>query len=136
MNILIYWKEEYNLNIKEIDQQHRKLVDMINVLYDSILRKDDEDVLEQTISDMRDYAFVHFKTEEKYFAQVGFSDAESHQAEHHFFLENVEKFYSEYQTYDLTLAKEVLTFLQEWFINHIVNVDKKYVPSFVNGGIQ
>lgn len=136
MNILVKWDKNLELNIKEIDQQHRKFIDIINVLYDSIIRKEDDGVLVKTIADMRDYAFVHFKTEEKWFEQIGYPDAEAHQAEHHFFLENIEKFYVEYQMYDTTLAVDVLTFLQEWLVNHIMRVDKKYITSFINNGIK
>jgi hemerythrin len=136
MNILVHWNDDFELNIKEIDQQHRKFIDMINILYDSIIRKEDNETLAKTIADMRDYAFVHFKTEEKLFAQVGYEETEAHQEEHHFFLENIEKFYVEYQMYDTTLAVEVLTFLQEWLINHIMHSDRKYLTSFMIHGIK
>ena len=44
MNIVIHWKEDYSTGIDEIDQQHKKLIDMINVLYDSHIRKEKDDV--------------------------------------------------------------------------------------------
>jgi len=136
MNVLIHWKEKYNVNIKEIDQQHKKLIDMINVLHDAIIRKEDKNIMAQIISDMRDFAFIHFKTEEKYFSRIGYKDAESHKAEHKFFLEHVEIFYEEFQNYDSSLAVEVMTFLKDWFINHIVQLDKTYAAKLVDNGIQ
>jgi hemerythrin len=136
MNVLIHWKEKYNVNIKEIDQQHKKLIDMINVLHDAIIRKEDKNIMAQIISDMRDYAFIHFKTEEKYFSLIGHKDAESHKAEHNFFLEHVEIFYEEFQNYDSSLAVEVMTFLKDWFINHIVQLDKTYAAKLFDNGIQ
>jgi hemerythrin len=136
MNVLIRWKEKYNVNIKEIDQQHKKLIDMINVLHDAIIRKEDKDIMAQIISDMRDYAFIHFKTEEKYFSRTGYKDAESHKAEHKFFLEHVEIFYEEFQNYDSSLAVEVMIFLKDWFINHIVQLDKTYATKLVDNGTE
>jgi len=136
MNILVEWSEDFNLNIKVIDQQHKKFIDIINVLYDAIIRKESEEVLAQSIADMRDYAFVHFKDEEKYLDRVGYEGAEQQKTEHRFFLENVEKFYIDRQMYDPTLAIEVLSFLQDWFINHITQVDKLYVDSLVKNGIK
>jgi len=67
MNILIDWSEEYSVNIKKFDQQHKKLFDLINFLNDSLIRNEDDDILEQILSDLIDYTFVHFKEEEKYF---------------------------------------------------------------------
>jgi hemerythrin len=136
MNVLITWDEKFALNIKEIDQQHKKFIDMINVLYDSCSRKVSEEVLEQTIADMRDYAFVHFRNEEKYFERVGFKEAPSHIAQHHFFLENIERIQEQYCQNDFALPAQVLTFLQEWLTNHIMNSDRKYVASFVEHGIK
>ena len=83
MNILLHWKQEYSVNIKEIDQQHRKLFDLINLLYDSSLLNEKEDILEKIFVELKDYAFVHFKDEEKYFARAGLSgykDAPAHMA--------------------------------------------------------
>jgi len=136
MNILISWDEKFELNIKEIDQQHKKFIDMINVFYDACICKVPDDVLEQTIADMRDYAFVHFKNEEKYFEKFGYKEAPSHIAEHYFFMENIEKIQEEYCLNNSVLPPKVLTFLQEWFTNHIMNSDKKYVASFVENGIK
>jgi hemerythrin-like metal-binding protein len=136
MNILIHWKEDYNLNIKEIDQQHKKLFDIINVVYDSMIREEEDEVLGQAISDLSDYAFVHFKVEEKYFEQVGYEDAPFHIAEHRKFLDRIETFRMEYSVNGAKYAKEVMFFLQEWLNNHILHVDKKYMETFIKNGIK
>jgi hemerythrin len=136
MNILIHWSDAYSVNIKEIDQQHKKLFDMINMVYNSFIEDEKDDVLDQVISDMMDYAFVHFKNEEKYFIQIGYEDAPSHISEHQFFLKKVERLKTEHRVQDARLKQEVMIFLQEWLTNHILVTDKKYVDSFIKGGIK
>lgn len=136
MNILIHWNEEYSVKNKELDQQHKKLIDMLNQAYDSLFRDEKDDILEQIITDMKDYAFIHFKNEEKYFAQSGYEDAPAHIAEHQFFLKNVEKFCAEYKAHDAALRNEIMIFLQDWLIKHIMWSDKKYMESFIKAGIK
>jgi hemerythrin-like metal-binding protein len=136
MNILLHWSDDYSLNIKRIDEQHKKLVEMINRVYDSIIRNEDDDVLDQVISDMADYAFVHFKNEEKYFEQFSYEEASSHIAEHKFFLKKVEKFRDEHKSHHPELKQEVMSFLQKWLTNHIMHTDRKYKDCFLKGGIK
>lgn len=132
MNILIDWSEEYSVNIKEFDQQHKKLFDLINLLYDSIIRNEEDDILEQILSDLIDYTFVHFKDEEKYFTSpnlLSHINTQAHIAEHQFFLNKIENFQSKYRSYGSSLKQEVIVFLHEWITNHILRSDKKYMPS-------
>jgi len=136
MNILIHWKEEYSLNIHRIDEQHKKLIDMINVLHNSLSQNEKDDILDQVISDMIDYSFIHFRDEEKYFIQFGYENATEHILEHQYFLKNAEKLRQDHSLNDPTLKYEVVMFLQKWFTNHIMHSDKKYQDCFINGGLK
>ena len=126
MNILINWKESYSVNSKEIDQQHKKLIDLINVLYDSFLNKEDKDKLDYIISELNDYAIVHFSAEEKYFTEHGFTRSEEHINEHRMFLKEVEKFRAEYYQNSKSLTPKIMTFLRDWLTNHIREMDQEY----------
>ena len=136
MNTLIQWKEDYNLNIKNIDQQHRKLIDLINILYDSIAQQENDRVLDEIMSDLIDYTFIHFKNEERYFIKFQYDDAQFHIAEHQFFLRQVEKLQAEHTSKDLTVKLETVLFLQKWFLNHILKSDKKYGEVLIRGGMK
>src|SRR5208337_311615 len=102
MNILIHWKEDFSVKIKELDQQHKKLFDLINLLYDSYMRKENDEMLAQILADLKEYAFVHFKEEEKYFSHaelIGYKEVPNHILEHQLFIKSVEKFQAKYQSY-------------------------------------
>ena len=135
MNILISWEEQYSVHVKEIDQQHKKLFDMVNIIYDSILMERDDDVLEQIIKDMKDYAFIHFKTEESYFTKLKYKDTPSHIKEHQYFIKQAENFANEYKGKDPSLKLKILIFLKDWLMEHILVTDKNYEASFQNAGI-
>lgn len=130
MNILVNWKESYSVNSKEIDQQHKKLIDLINVLYDAFIRKEDKDKLDYIISELNDYAIVHFSAEEKYFTENGFTHSEEHVNEHKKFLKEVEMFRNEYYYNSISLTPKIMTFLRDWLTNHIREMDQEY-KSFI-----
>jgi hemerythrin-like metal-binding protein len=130
MNLILHWKPEFSVKIKEIDQQHRKLFDLINLLYDASVRKEKEDILEQILTDLKDYAFVHFKDEEKYIVKAtssGYKDSQVHLSEHKYFINEVEMFREKYWLHDTGLLQRMIVFLQNWITNHILKSDKKYM---------
>ena len=134
MNILIQWKPEYELGIKEVDQQHKKLVDMINQVYDSYVLGAADLTHTQVLSDMKDYAFVHFKAEEHYFAKYQYKHTSLHLAEHNSFLMKIEEYQN---TRSLTQERkqEMIDYLRHWLVNHILQMDRKYAESFARGEI-
>ncbi len=135
MNILIHWKPEYSVNIKEIDQQHKKLFDLINWLYDSIVRNEKDDIIEQILIELKDYAFVHFKDEEKYLVkarEMGYMESDPHMSEHNEFINVIEKFHQKYINGNPQIKQEVVEFLQRWITQHIINSDKKYMKYLIN----
>lgn len=58
--VTLEWKDEYNLGVKIIDAQHRRFLDMINNLSESIYSDNlDLDKVYQTATDLEDYTKVH-----------------------------------------------------------------------------
>jgi hemerythrin-like metal-binding protein len=64
---LIVWSDELSVNIEEIDKQHKKLIDVINVLFNAMIEGKTQNIIDTIIDDLIDYAKYHFSTEEKYF---------------------------------------------------------------------
>ena len=75
---LVTWNDSLSVNVAEIDQQHRKLIAMINELNDAMKIGKGKDVLGGIVNSLISYTATHFKTEEKYFAQFGYPDTEDH----------------------------------------------------------
>lgn len=135
MNILIHWKGIYDLGIKEIDQHHRKLVDLINMTYDSYIRNLSDNTIQQITSELTEYAFVHFKFEEKYFEKFKYEHAEAHMSEHRFFIHKIDQLQTDWTIGSELMKEEVIDFLKKWLDHHILNSDKKYVDCFTKNGM-
>ncbi len=132
---LMSWSPEYSVNVREIDEQHKVLIKMINDLHDAMLKKQGKDVLGKILTDMAVYAQKHFATEEMYMKRYKYPDFTAHHGEHAAFIDKVTKFKSDFDANRLGLSIEVMNFLSEWLKNHIMGVDKKFGPFFNSKGL-
>jgi len=133
---MIPWKEEYNLGIDSIDAQHKQLINIINTLAREIKSGITEQDLDKTIVNMEKYVQEHFLFEEKFFTASLYEKTKEHIAEHHIFLEKTKEFRERALTGDVSLSLEMLGYLEEWFLHHVLVVDKQYVDTFKKFGVQ
>jgi len=59
----IDWQDDFSVNVKEIDEQHKMLIEMINSLHEAMLANKARDLQKQTVNRMADYAIKHFALE-------------------------------------------------------------------------
>lgn len=133
---IISWNESLSVNVQEIDQQHQKLIGMINELYDAMKEGKGNTVLDKVITELIDYTTSHFTTEEKYFEKYSYPRAASHKLEHADFIKKVSSFQEQYRAGQTGLSIEIITFLSNWLKNHIQIVDKQYTPFFNEKGLK
>ncbi|MDA8138963.1 MAG: bacteriohemerythrin [Desulfobacteraceae bacterium] len=133
---LIQWSDKLSVRVAEIDQQHQKMIEMINALTDAIRQGKGDDVIQLILRGLKSYAEVHFKTEENYFKQFGYPEAQNHKKEHLFFIQKVSEFESGSTGGQLRLTIQVLQFLSDWLINHILGTDKAYSDCFNQNGLK
>ncbi len=107
------WSENLSVGIKEIDEQHKKLVSQINALHDGMRSGQGKDTLEKTLGELADYSQYHFKTEEKYMEKFGYPDFEKHREEHDAFVVKVADFQNAYSSGKLGLSIDVMNSLME-----------------------
>jgi len=133
---LIQWNDSLSVNVAELDQQHQELITMINDLNDAILKRKGSDTLDKILEGLVDYAEKHFKTEERYFAQFGYPDADSHREDHLTFVLKVLDYHDKFKKEELFRSTEVLNFLCDWLKHHIKETDSKYSQFFNENGLR
>jgi len=136
---LIEWNDSLTLGISVVDQQHERLVGIVNRLHEATLEGRGTDVIGEIVDELIIYTATHFSTEEKYFAQFEYPDAEEHKREHDALIAKVNAF-----AYDIdrarlnsgpALATELLQFLQIWWRYHMMETDSKFVALFKEKGL-
>jgi hemerythrin len=128
---LIKWNEGFSVNVVKIDQEHKKLVEMVNELTDAMKEGKGKDVLGGILDGLISYTASHFQTEEDYFQQVKYPDAAAHKQEHAAFVQKVTEFKKEFDAGRATVSVHILQFLSKWLQSHIKGTDQKY-SSFLN----
>src|SRR5271166_1440668 len=79
---LMVWTEDMSVGVKAIDNDHKKLIDMLNELNDGILAGKTSLALESVIEGLLRYTKFHFAREERLFAETGYPGGPAHKAEH------------------------------------------------------
>lgn len=133
---LVLWDNSFSVNVKEIDEQHQRLFDLINSLYEAMKKGQGKEILPKIIDELFHYVEKHFSTEEKYFDKFNYPESESHKLEHYNFLKKVSEFKKSYEASQIGLTIDIITFLQEWLVRHIKVVDKKYSAFFNENGLK
>ena len=133
---LIKWNDSLSVNVVKIDQEHKKLVGMVNELTDAMKAGHGKDVLGKILDGLISYTAFHFQTEEKYFQQVKYPDAVAHKKEHAAFVQKVTEFKEQFDAGRVTVSVNILQFLSKWLQSHIKGTDQKYSSFFNENGIR
>lgn len=133
---LIEWNDTMSVSVAEIDNQHKKLVAMINELNDAMAKGKGKEAIGKIINELITYATTHFATEEKYFDMFKYPGALVHKKEHADFVKKVGEFQDGFSKGSLSLTIEVMRFLKDWLTKHILGSDKKYGPFFNEKGLK
>ncbi len=132
---LVRWQPEYELGIKEIDEQHRKLVDILNEVIHMKVAGVTSERFERVIEDLVDYTDYHFNTEEQYMERCGFEGLYAHRRLHDGFSDRLRVLYLNTTVGDEERTDEVLDFLKNWLIHHIMKTDREYVDLMKEKGL-
>jgi hemerythrin len=130
------WSDDLSVNVKEIDDEHRKLVGMINTLNDAMLSHKGREAQKATIDAMVDYAATHFAREERYMQEFRYQGYQPHRVEHQKFTAKALELQARADGAGFILTLEIVDFLRAWLQNHIMGTDKRYQACFNEHGLR
>lgn len=132
----IQWIDEYSLGIKEIDDQHKVLFEIIDELYQSMFQMKSHHMLITTLDKLTGYAEFHFSTEEKYFEKFHYEGASEHIDQHKSFVTQINTFKDKLDNQHKELDIEIIDFLEDWIVGHLNDEDRKYIDCFLENGVK
>ena len=130
--LYIAWKDSYCIGIPIIDEQHRCIVSIINSIHYFVEEHRELDVLESVINMMNQYTVIHFKTEEAMLKEAGYPSIEEHVLLHKQLINQL-KAASQEATEECDVDP-LLKLLKAWWLSHINQEDRKYVPFMASKG--
>ena len=121
-------------HVGNVDQQHRRLFDIINELSEAVVDGKGADQMVRVFDSLLEYTAVHFREEEAMLRKANYSDYDAHIALHHKFEARVKQARDDYSSGRGMVASEIIRFLTDWLVTHIGKVDHKYIPEVRKAG--
>lgn len=134
---LLSWNDNLSVGVATLDADHKKLVGMINELFDAMKAGHGREALGKILDNLVDYTKIHFAREENFFAKTGYPQAVVHKQLHDDLARQVLEVQKKYQAgAPGALSLEVMNFLKNWLLTHIQGEDKRYGPYLNSKGIR
>lgn len=133
---LMEWTTKMSVGVTRFDDEHKRLVAMVNDLFDAVQTGRGKDALGKILDGMIAYTKTHFANEERFMEEHGYPDMAAHRAEHEALARQVVEVQQKYHSgATATLSMEVMNFLKNWLVKHIQGTDRKYGPFFNGKGM-
>ena len=129
---LYNWKPSYSVKVRSCDAEHIKLFALINDLHDAMQSGKGAQVIQKVVGELERYTQTHFSAEEALMAKTKYPALPAHRIEHQKFVATVAKYRKEGITGQ---SITVLTFLNDWLVNHIMRTDQQYSAHLNANGI-
>ena len=124
----VQWTPKLDLHVAMVDRQHRLLVDYINELYTAMAHNRTTEELQAILRKLRDYTATHFADEEKLFTATAYLGAAEHMKIHRKFVAKLDEVEEQLKSGTATVSMDLLTFLKDWLVQHIMGTDPTYLP--------
>ncbi|MDK9700764.1 MAG: bacteriohemerythrin [bacterium] len=132
---IIQWSDRFSVKIQQIDNQHKKWVDIINRLHDAMVGGKGADVIGSVLLEVVNYGKMHLDYEEQLMAKYGYPDLAAHKFEHDVLKKKIADLHAKFQAGNKFLTLDVMNMLKDWLMQHIEGVDKKYTEHFLAKGL-
>ena len=119
----IVWDDKFKTGNSKIDNEHRKLIDLINQLSGAMQAGKGKEVCGKVLGDLITYTKTHFAMEEQLMATHSYAKTTEHKAEHAKLVQEVLDFQTKFNAGAVTLSVSLFTFLKDWLVNHIMKSD-------------
>ena len=120
----IEWNDSLCTGIKLIDNQHKRLIDLINQLVMCMKDGGDRMVLASVVDELVNYTVTHFRDEEEMMKKYNYPDFAAHKKLHDEFVAKVADFTGKLKAGDRLPPADIYRFLNSWLIGHIEKQDR------------
>lgn len=120
-------KEKYKTGISQIDTEHKGLFEIGEKAYQLLknpYEMDKYDKIVEVIEELREYTVYHFKNEEIYMESINYKRLFTQKMDHAGFIKRIDEVnLNKVDENQDEAIMGILTFLNDWLINHILEKD-------------
>ncbi len=124
---LVEWSDALSVGVEQIDNEHKKLVGLLNELHRALQAGMGQGALGGVLDGLYQYTCYHFAHEEILFLGSNYPGYEKHRRQHKNLTAKVLEIYEDFQTGSAeVLPEQVLEFLKTWLSQHILGADRDF----------
>lgn len=131
----VQWDESLSVGVAVFDEDHRKLVALINHLHDGIVTGGGQTAMVTALDELVRYTVFHFSREEELMAKNAYPAFAAHKAEHDALVAKVKEYQEQLSSGRRAFSLELMSFLKDWLVKHIMGTDMQYRAFFNGKGI-
>jgi len=121
----LVWDGILSVGVEEIDEDHRKLVNVFNVLNHAVRDGESPDYLAATLEELINCTVWHFSHEERLMLKHRYAGIDEHKAEHRELIESAKALQQQIIRAEKPVADEQIEFLERWLTEHILTADMR-----------
>jgi len=121
----IIWDESLSVDVDEIDEDHRRLVDLFNILSHSVAGGDSVEYIDAVLEELISCTIWHFRHEERLMVLYKYGDFVKHKTEHQELIESAKELQQKFHKANKLLTSEDVEYLADWLTGHIMGQDMR-----------
>jgi hemerythrin len=119
------WDQALSVDVEEIDEDHRRLIDLFNILSHAVADGDAADYIEAVLEELISCTIWHFRHEERLMLLYGYEGVALHKSEHKDLIYSVKELQQKFHKENKLLTNEDIEYLADWLTGHIYGQDMK-----------
>ncbi|MBT3312425.1 MAG: bacteriohemerythrin [Desulfobacterales bacterium] len=123
---IFQWRDEYCINIDEMDNDHKKIFETIKRFYEIIHNGENKTVLEDEMKAFIQLAESHFIGEEKILKKHNFPEQDLHKKQHERLRKVVLEIQEKLKSDKIEMNFSFMKFFKDWIVGHILTEDRKF----------
>lgn len=120
------WSDKFSVHNERINDEHKKLIILINALHEAIKIGKGNDVVGKILLKLVDYTKIHFAHEESLMREHNYPMINIHKNEHNVLTQQVHELYVDFLTGKRILSMDLMNFLKKWLRDHILGHDLEF----------
>jgi hemerythrin len=121
----ITWDESLSVDGGEIDEDHRRLVDLFNMLSRAVEEGDAAEYIDAVLEELVSCTIWHFRHEERLMLMYKYDGLEAHKDEHNDLIDSVRELQQKFHKENKLLINEDIEYLEDWLTQHILGQDMR-----------
>ena len=122
---LLQWKPEYSVGVVSVDDEHRKMIALINEACAEIGQHADTERIEMFLGEIYATIAAHFALEERFMRNANYAEYEDHKQDHEALLDELVGIMDSFVADPVAGAGSLASKLSDWFRVHFSSFDAR-----------